>query len=356
MNRKKVLSLRPIEPESVPVVEYTDDLQEQLDNLPSDTCLGDDGNYEEDYNMNNDNSDEEKDSAVEDDHDISNDVSEVEDFCDVEVEEDDDAYSSAYDSDDGDDDVGCDLGSGSALDAGAIALLLQDAISTYFLSTAGGRKKPPDIATIAKRVSMFLIYAAAQYDMQIRAPGDIFDLVIVLLNENNLLIEDHATYLKEIRSFSDITVKAYLVTYGVFFKWFTLRHHRNEEVTTNGFFRTKELISSLCKCYGREHAKMLQRSDRSVERMISNMQWPVNGMADIKNALNKRLQFARSFADEKCILSKELYNEFIQFLIAHMYSYAPQSRVQGINKLTLQEARTLLQNGQCNLHSIYYSA
>lgn len=219
------------------------------------------------------------------------------------------------------------------LDHTAIEDIINKAVHEHLSSVVGGRKSDEDIKLFAKRVSMLVEHSSTSNRCSFSTESDVFDWVRKLATSHYECIEQFAEYLTTIRRFSSNTVRIYILSYGVFMEWFMLRYCNTEhEFSADEYCRIKHVISHLSKCYNVQHKKSLIAADTTIEKLVADLKWPVNGLADLKAALQERIPFAKAVVNATAIINKEIWTDYLQFLIVHWY-----------NKLTVGEGLALLE-------------
>lgn len=229
-----------------------------------------------------------------------------------------------------------------------IAAIINEHINDYLKSGIGGGKPDDYIALYCKRIAMLLEYTGNLNATSLVSTNDVFGWVRKLVTTHSGYIEKHAEYLLEVHTLSYNTVRTYITVYGTFFKWYVLHFCIDENALLAGdYCRIQHVIASLSKFYNKEQKKSKVVTNHSIEQLIADMKWPANGLLDLKEALQARVQFARAVANAPVSINKDLWLEYIQFLIVHWYTNAPSARIQGFNTLTVRDGLILLE--KCKL-------
>lgn len=209
----------------------------------------------------------------------------------------------------------------------------------------GGSKKEETKNQLIKRTSQLILYTSKHQHFRITSASAVVKYIGKLIRSNITVIDSYIEYLSTVMSFKGITIKNHLSSFLYFITWYAGRYIGSSGPLYVHYIRMNNLIKELCKNYARQYSRSEKQCDRSMSAMIAKLKWPANGRADITDALNLRSKFAISFKAKNSIMTKVWYIEYLQFLIVHLYTYAPQGRIEAINSLTIGEGRHLLNHG-----------
>ena len=117
--------------------------------------------------------------------------------------------------------------------------------------------------------------------------------------------------------------------------------------TSNSMLHANNILDSLAdldfiiKRQLKASAKLKRNSKRgreTVEEMIKKRTWPVNGLRDLQKAVEDNMEWVESLIVENVPVDKHMYDRFITMLVASIYAFCPNGRLQAL--ADLKESQT----------------
>ena len=120
------------------------------------------------------------------------------------------------------------------------------------------------------------------------------------------------------------------------------RKYKNRERFFRNIDNFETLLSDILKSIGKKIAKELRMKDMSVQQRVFEGKYPANGMKDLRDvALKEAAKYLSLFEDpakaKKVFITETMYVEFLQTLVAVMYTTCPQGRPGAIESLTIKD-------------------
>lgn len=100
------------------------------------------------------------------------------------------------------------------------------------------------------------------------------------------------------------------------------------------------------RAYSRKDRKV-RASSSSMEACIQNLQLPPNGLRDLQMICKSRFLWAESIAlsSDPAIITKEIFNSYMELLYSSIYCFAPQGRIGGVTSLKYKQYTELMNTG-----------
>ena len=95
-------------------------------------------------------------------------------------------------------------------------------------------------------------------------------------------------------------------------------------------------------------ARRLRSSSTTMASAVSDRRAPKQGLMELTNSIMKRADWALAFESDPVVITKPIYDQFMRYLYAAIYTLSPQGRVSGVVDMKLGQKDDLIKSGFAN--------
>jgi len=231
--------------------------------------------------------------------------------------------------------------------------LYNSGYAEYLSSNVGGLSKPAAIKTSIRRIAQFLIQSFNRHK------GSMLKVIlqrvikwsVQVFTEEYLLLSFYVEFLESIKGLKPNTVLTYLDALDHFSKWvcqlsiYSKKLYRDKKRSLDGFQSlVKRHRQALKKAVKREKSSY---SCTSMARQVQNFKLPKDGFEGLQKIVADCFDWASEFTNvsSNFKIDSVIYNDYVGFLVASLYVFAPQGRIGGIQCLVSKDYEDFIKMG-----------
>jgi hypothetical protein len=218
-----------------------------------------------------------------------------------------------------------------------------DCFRTYLQSTIGGNQTPEHSTTIQNRIQRLLIWTQETA----KDTNNTLEWVKILIKHKYNLVSAYCTYLEITQLRSPATIKANVMDFNKFLHWYC--NHREGQIPkckNKHLLQIHQVTHQMSKTWSAANRKRQSSGAKSLETKINTLQFPPNGMQDLRRVVDIELDWVKQYYT-LVIRGTDSYihDKTMGIIFTSLYTYAAQGRISGVADLKATQMTELVSIG-----------
>jgi hypothetical protein len=220
-------------------------------------------------------------------------------------------------------------------------LVNNEDLQTY-LSSELCTKNEQASNTMMSRVANFLSWFATKLDNK---QNGMSSMINALITTHYKLLPRYLVHLTSVFMFKAGTVTNYIEDIMFFINWFVVFRVTELDdypLECRHLHSITVVVKAMRKIYSKKRKADFNSEANSIEELIAQRKWPVNGISELYKACVDELPWLKRVIEDIASLNKSSYDYFMELMCASAYSSSVQGRVHAIDGLMCKDLEKML--------------